>query len=260
MYSFQTGSSKRKSQKTIRILSVVIFVLAVALIGLTVSYLRASSASRTTSDALHGTRHQRSQRGADRRLSAHTVQRNQYHDAALPMSAAHIYAHAVPEYASASNIYGAGTVIVEHGSMHLRLHHHARRGGAAVRRAGSVLTESMTELRDEVDAIVALFNAAENAETEISLSARLFRTSGLSLSLRNPPYRVNQLFRFRRRVHQPRTDAHCADIQRSQKRCTPGAQCSPPRTAIFCSSSAAATTCEAIPSTLKLSSDAPSFV
>ena len=52
MYSFQTGSSKRKSQKTIRILSIVIFVLAVALIGLTVSYLRASSASRTTSDAL----------------------------------------------------------------------------------------------------------------------------------------------------------------------------------------------------------------
>ena len=45
MYSFQTGSSKRKSQKTIRILSIVIFVLAVALIGLTVSYLRASSAS-----------------------------------------------------------------------------------------------------------------------------------------------------------------------------------------------------------------------
>ena len=33
MYSFQTGSSKRKSQKTIRILSIVIFVLAVALIG-----------------------------------------------------------------------------------------------------------------------------------------------------------------------------------------------------------------------------------
>ena len=29
--------------------------------------------------------------------------------------------------------------------------------------AGSVLTGSMTELRDEVDAIVALFNAAENA-------------------------------------------------------------------------------------------------
>lgn len=52
MYSFQTGSSKRKSQKTIRILSIVIFVLAIALIGLTVSYLRASSASRTTSDAL----------------------------------------------------------------------------------------------------------------------------------------------------------------------------------------------------------------
>ena len=61
----------------------------------------------------------------------------------------------------ASNIYGAGTVIVD-GSM---LSDCITTLDAAEQRlqAGSVLTGSMTELRDEVDAIVALFNAAENA-------------------------------------------------------------------------------------------------
>ena len=42
MYSFQTGAGRRKAQKTVRILSVVVFVLAIALIGVTVSYLHAS--------------------------------------------------------------------------------------------------------------------------------------------------------------------------------------------------------------------------
>ena len=48
MYSFQTGAGRRKAQKTVRILSVVVFVLAIALIGVTVSYLHASGVSRTT--------------------------------------------------------------------------------------------------------------------------------------------------------------------------------------------------------------------
>ena len=52
MYSFQTGAGRRKAQKTVRILSVVVFVLAIALIGVTVSYLHASGVSRSTSDAL----------------------------------------------------------------------------------------------------------------------------------------------------------------------------------------------------------------
>lgn len=73
---------------------------------------------------------------------------------------AHIYAMQCLN-TLASNIYGAGTVIVD-GSM---LSDCITTLDAADQRlqAGSVLTGSMTELRDEVDAIVALFNAAENA-------------------------------------------------------------------------------------------------
>ena len=117
MYSFQTGSSKRKSQKTIRILSIVIFVLAVALIGLTVSYLRASSASRTTSDAL---------------MARATNEANEAQTAVYRLTQ-------------------SSDCITTLDAAEQRL------------QAGSVLTGSMTELRDEVDAIVALFNAAENA-------------------------------------------------------------------------------------------------
>ena len=154
MYSFQTGSSKRKSQKTIRILSIVIFVLAIALIGVTVSYLRASSVSRTTSDALmaRATNEANEAQTAVYRLTQSSGTNTM---TLLSNVRAHIYT-------LASNIYGAGTVIVD-GSM---LSDCIITLDAAEQRlqAGSVLTGSMTELRDEVDAIVALFNAAENAE------------------------------------------------------------------------------------------------
>ena len=159
MYSFQTGSSKRKSQKTIRILSIVIFVLAVALIGLTVSYLRASSASRTTSDALmaRATNEANEAQTAVYRLTQSSGTKTM---TLLSNVHAHIYAMQCLN-TLASNIYGAGTVIVD-GSM---LSDCITTLDAAEQRlqAGSVLTGSMTELRDEVDAIVALFNAAENA-------------------------------------------------------------------------------------------------
>ena len=62
----------------------------------------------------------------------------------------------------AANIYGAGTVIVD-GSMLTACI--ATLDTAEQRlQAGNVLTGSMTELRDEVDAIVALFSAMESAE------------------------------------------------------------------------------------------------
>lgn len=213
MYSFQTGSSKRKSQKTIRILSIVIFVLAVALIGLTVSYLRASSASRTTSDALmaRATNEANEAQTAVYRLTQSSGTNTM---TLLSNVRAHIYAMQCLN-TLASNIYGAGTVIVD-GSM---LSDCITTLDAAEQRlqAGSVLTGSMTELRDEVDAIVALFNAAENAENEFLCPPVSSGRAAFLYPFAIRHTAVNQLFRFRRRVHQPRADAHRADIQRSQK-------------------------------------------
>jgi len=152
MYSFQTGAGRRKAQKTVRILSVVVFVLAIALIGVTVSYLHASGVSRTTSDALMAR--------ATNAVYRLTQSSGTNTMTLLSNVRSHIYALQCLN-TLAANIYGAGTVIVD-GSMLTACI--ATLDTAEQRlQAGNVLTGSMTELRDEVDAIVALFSAMEDA-------------------------------------------------------------------------------------------------
>ena len=157
MYSFQTGAGRRKAQKTVRILSVVVFVLAIALIGVTVSYLHASGVSRTTSDALmaRATNEANEAQTAVYRLTQSSGTNTM---TLLSNVRSHIYALQCLN-TLAANIYGAGTVIVD-GSM---LTACIATLDTAELQAGNVLTGSMTELRDEVDAIVALFSAMENA-------------------------------------------------------------------------------------------------
>ena len=160
MYSFQTGAGRRKAQKTVRILSVVVFVLAIALIGVTVSYLHASRVSRSTSDALmaRATNEANEAQTAVYRLTQSSGTNTM---TLLSNVRSHIYALQCLN-TLAANIYGAGTVIVD-GSMLTACI--ATLDTAEQRlQAGNVLTGSMTELRDEVDAIVALFSAMESAE------------------------------------------------------------------------------------------------
>ena len=147
MYSFQTGAGRRKAQKTVRILSVVVFVLAIALIGVTVSYLHASGVSRSTNEAQTAVYRLTQSSGTNTMTLLSNVR-------------SHIYALQCLN-TLAANIYGAGTVIVD-GSMLTACI--ATLDTAEQRlQAGNVLTGSMTELRDEVDAIVALFSAMESA-------------------------------------------------------------------------------------------------
>ena len=114
MYSFQTGAGRRKAQKTVRILSVVVFVLAIALIGVTVSYLHASGVSRSTSDALmaRATNEANEAQTAVYRLTQSSGTNTM---TLLSNVRSHIYALQCLN-TLAANIYGAGTVIVD-GSM-----------------------------------------------------------------------------------------------------------------------------------------------
>ena len=151
MYSFQTGAGRRKAQKTVRILSVVVFVLAIALIGVTVSYLHASGVSRSTSDALmaRATNEANEAQTAVYRLTQSSGTNTM---TLLSNVRSHIYALQCLN-TLAANIYGALTACI------------ATLDTAEQRlQAGNILTGSMTELRDEVDAIVALFSAMESAE------------------------------------------------------------------------------------------------
>ena len=158
MYSFQTGAGRRKAQKTVRILSVVVFVLAIALIGVTVSYLHASGVSRSTSDALMA---RATNEANEAQTAVYRLTQSSGTNTMLSNVRSHIYALQCLN-TLAANIYGAGTVIVD-GSMLTACI--ATLDTAEQRlQAGNVLTGSMTELRDEVDAIVALFSAMESAE------------------------------------------------------------------------------------------------
>ena len=158
MYSFQTGAGRRKAQKTVRILSVVVFVLAIALIGVTVSYLHASGVSRSTSDALMA---RATNEANEAQTAVYRLTQSSGTNTMTLLSNVHIYALQCLN-TLAANIYGAGTVIVD-GSMLTACI--ATLDTAEQRlQAGNVLTGSMTELRDEVDAIVALFSAMESAE------------------------------------------------------------------------------------------------
>ena len=152
MYSFQTGAGRRKAQKTVRILSVVVFVLAIALIGVTVSYLHASGVSHSTTNEAN-----------EAQTAVYRLTQSSGTNTMTLLSnvRSHIYALQCLN-TLAANIYGAGTVIVD-GSMLTACI--ATLDTAEQRlQAGNVLTGSMTELRDEVDAIVALFSAMESAE------------------------------------------------------------------------------------------------
>ena len=157
MYSFQTGAGKRKNKQTVRILSVVIFDLVIALAGVTFSYIRISGVSRTTNDALmaRATSEANEAQSAVYRLTQSSGTNTM---TLLANVRSHIYALQCLN-TLASNIYGAGTIIVDNSMLTDCI----TTLDAAEQRlqAGSVLTESMTELRDEVDAIVALFAGIE---------------------------------------------------------------------------------------------------
>ncbi len=156
MYSFQTNTGRRKGRYLVRLLYVIIFILIVALIGVTVSYLKVRTVSDATSAALMA-----------RALSeAHEAQTVVYRltqssgtntMTLLSTIRSHIFALQAIN-GIAANIYGAGTSLVE-GDMltacldtitqcELRM------------QAGSVLTSTFTTLRDQIDAIVATFAGA----------------------------------------------------------------------------------------------------
>ena len=52
MYSFQAGGSRRKSKQITRLLYLIIFILVIALAGVSFAYVKAARVSGATSDAL----------------------------------------------------------------------------------------------------------------------------------------------------------------------------------------------------------------
>ena len=52
MYSFQANTGRRKGRKMRRLLYIIIFVLVIALVGVSFAYVRSTKVADATSDAL----------------------------------------------------------------------------------------------------------------------------------------------------------------------------------------------------------------
>lgn len=153
MYSFKTGANKRKSRQTIRLLSIAIFVLVVALAGVVYSYMQVRDLSSTTSASIlaRATSEASEAQSAVYRLTQSSGTNTM---TLLSTVRSHIYALQCLN-TLVSNIYGAGIFVVDGEALAACLDTITQCEQRI--QAGSVLTDLYTQLRDEVDAVVATF-------------------------------------------------------------------------------------------------------
>lgn len=156
MYSFQSGAKSRKYRQTIRLLSIIIFILLVALAGVTFSYLRTMNVSSVTSEALLA----RSVSEASEAQSAvYRLTQSSGTNTVTLLANIRSHIYALQSFNTlASNIYGAGTSIID---AELLTACTKTLDECETRlQAGSVLTSLYTQLRDDVDMVVAAFGNA----------------------------------------------------------------------------------------------------
>ena len=111
MYSFQAGSGRRKNKQLVRLLYIIIFILVIALAGVTFAYVQAARVSAATSDALIA--RAVSEAGSAQNAVYRLTQSSGTNTAALLASVrSHIYTLQSLNTLTA-NIYGAGTLITD---------------------------------------------------------------------------------------------------------------------------------------------------
>jgi len=150
MYSFQANAGRKKNKQLVRLLYVIIFILIIALAGVSVSYFRTQGVSEDTAEAL------KSRVVSEATEAQSAVYRLTQSSGTNTMSLlstvrSHVYALQSIN-AIAGNIYGAGTVLVDGellaSSISIIQQCETRM------QAGSVLTDLFTDLRDQIDQIV----------------------------------------------------------------------------------------------------------
>ena len=151
MYSFETGVTRRKDHRHIRILTFLVILLAVLLAVVGFSYTKAKQQNSLTTEAIASRVY--SDIG-DAQTAAYRLTQSSGSSTISLLSQVRSRIYAIQGMnALASSIYGAGTIVVDATLLdecidildecELRL------------QAGSVLTEYTTALRDKVDEIAA---------------------------------------------------------------------------------------------------------
>ena len=154
MYSFQAQSGRKKNKQLIRLLFVVIFILIIALAGVTVAYLRIQSVSNATIEALKS---RAVGEASEAQSAVYRLTQSSGTNTMTLLSTVRSHVYALQSINTiASNIYGAGTSLVD-GEMIASCINIVSQCEMRMQ-AGSVLTDLFTQLRDQVDLIVAGFN------------------------------------------------------------------------------------------------------
>ena len=157
MYSFQAGGNRRKNKQLVRLLYIIIFILVIALAGVTFAYVKAARVSEVTSEALIA--RAVSEAGSAQNAVYRLTQSSGTNTASqLASVRGHVYVLQSLNTLTA-NIYGAGTIVADADLLSdcvatldecdLRL------------QAGSVLTDLTTQLRDQIDELVASFGGVQ---------------------------------------------------------------------------------------------------
>ena len=156
MYSFQANAGRKKSKQLVRLLYLVIFVLVIALIGVSFAYFRSTGVSKATGDALLN----RALSEATQAQSAvYRLTQSSGTNTMTLLSTVRAHIHALQSINTiAANIYGVGTSLSD-GELLTSCIDIVTQCETRMQ-AGSVLTDLFTQLRDQVDLIVAGFSGA----------------------------------------------------------------------------------------------------
>ena len=151
MYSFQANAGRKKNKQLIRLLYVVIFVLLIALIGVSVAYFRNQGVSEATIDALKS---RAISEATEAQSAVYRLTQSSGTNTMTLLSTVRSHIYALQSLNTiAANIYGAGTILVDSDQL-----------AACIQiitqcetrmQAGSVLTDLHTQLRDQIDLIVS---------------------------------------------------------------------------------------------------------
>ena len=157
MYSFQAGSGRRKNKQLVRLLYIIIFILIIALVGVTFAYVKAARVSEATSEALIA--RAVSEAGSAQNAVYRLTQSSGTNTASLLATVrGHIYTLQSLNTLTA-NIYGAGTLVADADLLTSCVS--TLDQCDTLLQAGSVLTDLTTQLRDQIDELVASFSGVQ---------------------------------------------------------------------------------------------------
>ena len=151
MYSFQANAGRKKNKQLVRLLYVIIFILIIALAGVTVSYVRSQGVSEATADALKS---RVISEATEAQSAVYRLTQSSGTNTMTLLSTVRSHVYALQSInAIAGNIYGAGTILVDSDLLASCIS--IIQQCETRMQAGSVLTDLHTQLRDQVDHIVA---------------------------------------------------------------------------------------------------------